>query len=419
MSMTMTLDEVRKTRFHMSRRNGYEVTDVDIFVDKVEETIQTLSAEIESLKKNGGVADNSAETDQLKKTLARTQADSEKASAEIERLQSELDYLRNNAADGDGSLRREIDSLRAQVADAHHRATAAQSAQAAAEAATVQALQAAASPVQDPNLVAEVEYLRAQLAEANASHPQDYVQLTGENQQLRAQVNNMLAAPKDLSSLSVTTSPEASSAVVRLVQLATEQAESLVGEATVEAARRRQAAQDEITRTREETDAYAARVKFESDAHAAQVKSEAQFAAEEMTRKATEMASQVVAEANVKAEQTEVQARSNAEKLVKEAQNRASTIDSDAASRRKELFTALESERDILFTKIEKLRTYEKSYRQTMTGYLKSQIERLSSSQFAPEETPELLQSKAHTAQEWTGEMTGSTPRLDALLGTE
>jgi len=45
--MTMTLDEVRKTRFHMSRRNGYEVTDVDIFVDKVEATLMAITEHID------------------------------------------------------------------------------------------------------------------------------------------------------------------------------------------------------------------------------------------------------------------------------------------------------------------------------------------------------------------------------------
>ena len=43
--MTLTLEQVRQTRFHLARRNGYEPVDVDNFVDKVEVTLAQLSAE--------------------------------------------------------------------------------------------------------------------------------------------------------------------------------------------------------------------------------------------------------------------------------------------------------------------------------------------------------------------------------------
>jgi DivIVA domain-containing protein len=52
----MTLDEVRKVRFPMSRQSGYEVASVDNFLDKVEETIQALTAEIEALKREAARA---------------------------------------------------------------------------------------------------------------------------------------------------------------------------------------------------------------------------------------------------------------------------------------------------------------------------------------------------------------------------
>lgn len=54
--MIMTLDDVQSTRFHIARRNGYEVTDVDIFVDQIEETIMALTAEIESLRHQLGAS---------------------------------------------------------------------------------------------------------------------------------------------------------------------------------------------------------------------------------------------------------------------------------------------------------------------------------------------------------------------------
>ena len=49
--MTLTLEQVRQTRFHLARRNGYEPVDVDNFVDKVEATLSQLTEENGSLKK--------------------------------------------------------------------------------------------------------------------------------------------------------------------------------------------------------------------------------------------------------------------------------------------------------------------------------------------------------------------------------
>lgn len=48
--MTLTLDEVRKTKFHMARRTGYEVSEVDLFVDRVEASFAKLTEENEMLK---------------------------------------------------------------------------------------------------------------------------------------------------------------------------------------------------------------------------------------------------------------------------------------------------------------------------------------------------------------------------------
>jgi len=48
--MTLTLEQVRQTRFHLARRNGYEPVDVDNFVDKVEATLSQLSEENQTLK---------------------------------------------------------------------------------------------------------------------------------------------------------------------------------------------------------------------------------------------------------------------------------------------------------------------------------------------------------------------------------
>jgi len=387
--MTMTLDEVRKTRFHMSRRNGYEVTDVDIFVDKVEETLQVLTAENDNLRRQ--ISDtsvvspgNDQEVEALRYQLGRMQEETNGYKASLARLQSDLDHARSQTmvtpSAATESLSRELDQVRSQLLEA-----------------------------------------RTQLAEAqkNAVGQDQFVRLTGENHQLREQLERLMASERMTEQsmpIAVTTSPEASSAVVRLVQLATEQADNLVSEATAEANRRKTAIEEEIRDLKEQADSYVNRVKSEADAHATQVKSEAQFSAEEMLRKATDSSAQMTSEAQGKAERMDRDARTNAERLVQEAQQRAATIDSEIAARRTEVFGALESERDVLFAKVEKLRTYEKSFRQTMTSYLKSQIDRLDSSKFAPDEVPELLQTPARTANDWSTDSASATPRLDALL---
>ena len=41
--MTLTLDDVRKKRFRMARKSGYDVLEVDEFVDEVEEASPSCS----------------------------------------------------------------------------------------------------------------------------------------------------------------------------------------------------------------------------------------------------------------------------------------------------------------------------------------------------------------------------------------
>lgn len=48
--MTLTLDDVRNMKFRMAKRSGYEVIDVDQFVDQVEEAFAQLTEENQHLK---------------------------------------------------------------------------------------------------------------------------------------------------------------------------------------------------------------------------------------------------------------------------------------------------------------------------------------------------------------------------------
>lgn len=49
--MTLSLDDVRNKRFRMTRRSGYEVIEVDEFVDQVEVSFEQLTEENQNLKK--------------------------------------------------------------------------------------------------------------------------------------------------------------------------------------------------------------------------------------------------------------------------------------------------------------------------------------------------------------------------------
>src|SRR4051794_12565657 len=133
--MTLSLDDVRNKRFRMARKSGYEVLEVDEFVDEVEATFEQLFQENQNLKK---------QVESLKSTSATPGAES---------------------PGGKG----------------------------------------ASAPLDRP--AAEVKTTAAAAPEVPAER------------------------------IVVTTSEEASSAVVRLVQLSTQQSEQLVEEATPEAAR--------------------------------------------------------------------------------------------------------------------------------------------------------------------------------------
>lgn len=302
--MTLTLEEVQRVRFRMERRNspGYNVTDVDTFVDKVEATFAQMNQEIDLLRKqldsldtsqpeqfaapdnSGEVARLESEVAELKNQLSQRAGDSEGDSARLSQLAAEND-----------ELRRELDSARRQSA---------------------QAAQAFASTSHDGG---QVEHLV------------------------------------------VTTSDEASPAVIRLVQLATDQAEQVVAEADSEARRK--------------------------------------------VEEANQRAFEITTDARTKADRIESEARVNADTMTSDAAARAAQVDQDAKKRRTELFSALETERDELSHKVVSLRGFESNYRENLVSQLQRQLDELHHGQFEPADVPELAERRE-----------GDTPRLDALM---
>src|SRR5215212_1172153 len=292
--MTLTLDDVRNKRFRMARKSGYEVLEVDEFVDEVEESFAQLIQENQNLKK-------------------------------------------------------QIEALKA------------------------------APPPQQPIAPAA----------PTVQAPQPRQPASSQSASAQPQSGTIV----------VTTGKEASAAVVRLVEMSTEQAERLVEEAT-----------EDANRIREE---------------------------------ANRTAHQLTTDARTRAERVESEARVNAERLQADALSRAEKLDREIEGRRGEMFGDLEKQRDDLTAAVAALRNFEAAYRTNLTNHLRSQIESLETGRAEPVEVPDVIgelkppeNTSNGTAQ--AGELGGAdqpqreeapsfsgggspsnTPRLDALLGDQ
>lgn len=325
--MSLTLNEVRNIKFRMAKRSGYEVLDVDEFVDHVEEGLIQLLEENENLKRQLG----SVQSGQGPQSGQGSEGSAEGS-------EHHADQPNHGSAPTD-------------------------------------AVDESTSPA----------------GSVPAASTQQHEPSEG------GQASQEAGAEK----IVVTTSREASTAVVRLVQLSTEQAEKLVEEAEEEAGEIR----DEANR----------------NAH------------------------QVTTDARTRAERIESEARVNAERVRSDSEGRASQLDQDTDSRRRDLFSGLEKERDQLSGAVADLRQFEAQYRQNLTAHLQSQLEVVGGHHGEPDAVPALLNAQNAAGQDEThGESEDShqanedesrrgrrggnedqsgtnggseTPRLDALLG--
>ena len=282
--MTLTLDDVRNKRFRMARKSGYEVLEVDEFVDEVEESFAQLVEENQNLKKQ------------------------------------------------------------------------------------VEALKAAPPAAPAPRTIA----------------PPPAVQPPAPRQPAPAQ-------PPMSGTIVVTTGKEASAAVVRLVEMSTEQDERLVEEAT-----------DDANRIREEANRTAHQLTTDSRSRAVRVESEG---------------------------------RVIAERLQADALSRAEKLDREIEGRRGEMFGDLERQRDDLTAAVSALRNFETAYRTNLTTHLRRQIETLESGRAEPADVPDMARSPENSsngiagqqgeqpqredAPSFSGSGSSNTPRLDALLGDQ
>jgi DivIVA domain-containing protein len=127
------------------------------------------------------------------------------------------------------------------------------------------------------------------------------------------------APPAPMETIKVTTVSDASSAAARLLELATRNADQLVGEA------------------RDEAD-------------------------------------KIIGEARTKAERLETESKTNAERTESEARTRSQMLDSETAERREQLFGDLEREKVKLNGEVENLRSFEREYRSRLKTYFEQQL---------------------------------------------
>lgn len=264
--MSLTLDEVAQIRFRMARRNenGYKVTDVDVFIDKVEEAFRQfenernlMRREMESLQAAGvggaAPAAGGAETQELRDALAAREAEAQE--------------LRDALA----AREAEVQELRA--------VTASLSEGAGAEG------QVAELAAQNQQLRGELDQVREELSQARA-------------QRIISQASG------SAEEIVVTTVDDAGPAVNRLLQRATEQATTLIRET-----------QEESQRTFQEAEQRAEEIRAEARAQAEQIQAEAHGNAESILADAQANAEVVAAEAEARAAEVDGQAEARRQEL--------------------------------------------------------------------------------------------------------
>ncbi|MGJ6981062.1 DivIVA domain-containing protein [Aestuariimicrobium soli] len=360
--MTMTLDEVNQIRFPMARRpnEGYRAQEVDEFVDRVVATFQSLQDEAERAKAQaeavrsdqGGAGQPGSDKDRAEQERAAQALSEENA-----RLKAELADLRSRGDQGGEAGQpdtSELDALRQRNAELEQRG-------------------------------ADLERQLTEAREQAAAQPVASSDQGGDDRPAEGMVEH---GTGKLERVVVTTSADASPAVIRLVQLATEQAEGVVADAERDAEGVRAAAEADAKKTRADADSYAA----------------------ETSKNADEYAASTIKAADEKAAQINAEAKAGADSLLAQARSNADQVEVDAKNRRSELFQALEAERDTFASKVDQLKAWESEYRTSLTQHLRSQADQLDSGEFQPGSAAALLGEERHAS---------ATPRLDALLANK
>lgn len=316
--MSLTLEDVKNVRFPIAKRvgEGYRAAEVDDFVDRVDATFGSMIEEKERLKAQLEALDGKAAAPVADPKATARQ---DELVAENERLKGELEKARQSAS------------------------------------APVVAHQGDSDEVK--RLRSENEQLRQQTAELRQ-------QVEASRQATPLTVMDGQSGEGRIEKIVVSTAAQASPAVTRLVQLATEQAEAVVAETKV--------------------------------------------AAEHTVKEAEAKAKNLTVDATTRAERIESAARVEADRLNQQARANSDAVNADAEKRRQEMFSALEAERDQLIGRVGGLRSFEGSYRDNLVKHFEAQLDAVKKISAEPVEKPELLNGSQAVSS--------STPRLDALL---
>lgn len=99
--------------------------------------------------------------------------------------------------------------------------------------------------------------------------------------------------------------------------------------------------------------------------------------ADELVGEAKDEADKIVGAARAKAERLEAEVKTKSDRLESDARTRAAMLDSETEARRKEIFGNLEKEKEALNNEIESLRSFEREYRSRLKSYFTQQLEAL------------------------------------------
>jgi len=102
--------------------------------------------------------------------------------------------------------------------------------------------------------------------------------------------------------------------------------------------------------------------------------------ADELVGDAKNQADKIVGEARTKAERLESESKVKADRLESDARTRSQMLDSETAERRQQLFGDLEKEKDKLNAEVENLRSFEREYRSRLKSYFQQQLAALDGS---------------------------------------
>jgi DivIVA domain-containing protein len=102
--------------------------------------------------------------------------------------------------------------------------------------------------------------------------------------------------------------------------------------------------------------------------------------ADELVGEAKDQADKVIGEARTKAERLESESKVKADRLESDARTRSQMLDSETAERRQQLFGDLEKEKEKLNAEVENLRSFEREYRSRLKSYFQQQLSALDGS---------------------------------------